>query len=275
MDNVEKDIHMWFYYPIINDGSIVTEIVANNYSRDVRRLPFSKNPDRSVISCDFGYVSKENKHVRIDNLLVEGNSSSKIILNGVPPDEKLALGYCQVELREEEDSTCSEFQLSYRNTENNKYCSILYDLFPFKECKLGRLVALLHKTWVGGGLDSKIYLVCPPSSKFLEAEYQLKIIAANGNLFVARDFKQHTGRVACVSLRQIFQEEGVNLPQQPRLFTTTITSNISTQVVLTLSCHENGAMALEHSLPPLYYFDSSAEGIKIIREKAFLSLQVK
>lgn len=127
---------MWFYYPIVNENSILTEVVANNFQRDVRRLPFFKNSYKNEISCEFGFISKDGKDVNVDTFCLDPNSSRRVVLNKLPPDETLALGYCRVEAGGSEGGGVPSFNCPIETRKTIKHvpfcmiCSLLKSVNP-------------------------------------------------------------------------------------------------------------------------------------------------
>lgn len=264
---------MWFYYPLINDGVTSTEVTANNFPREVRQLPWNHIASTDFLKCDFGYFDNNGQEILLEQVRIDGGTSVTSRLSGAPISKDPLLGYCNLHSTNGTLRESSEFQLSFNNSQAQRRCAILYDLFPFREGKTGRLVSLLHKTWLGGGFESTVLIACPPLPTVVNVKYEIQVIGSDGVQVLSCTLMSSSGKANTISLKKMFLDAGERIPDQVTLFTTIITSNIASQVVLTLTQDGAGSMAMEHSLPPVYYFDASIEGMKIIRSRAFESFK--
>lgn len=159
-----------------------------------------------------------------------------------------------------------EHQLTYTVLENGAQAHLLYDQQPLRsDGRSAPIVLIMPKIWVGGDVNTFL-LVCNTSNRqdaVKQTEMmQFSILDESGHIVCAWDQQFFYNEARALNLRDRIAQH-IKIPVYPRFFNLVGRGGASSFALFAAVRNERaGHVAIEHSLPPVYYMDGDIERVR-------------
>lgn len=162
-----------------------------------------------------------------------------------------------------------EHQVTFKQKQSGKYCFLVYDQLPISPVakKPSPIVVFAPKVWVGQELSTYLIFCNSRDTQIAgkSAPLEIKIMSEDGSILHSMNLEPSYNDVTVVNLKEELKGK-ITIESEARFFSAVARGGSSQFVVYTMIVNEKtGNMALEHSLPPIYY---STGDMRKIRQEA-------
>lgn len=260
-----------FCVPSCRQLELETDVILHNTYRDT-----DSQEDRLVkqapllvdliilVDGEIQFSCTEYKTVPFGKTVTIFESDFKDVLS----KNKECVFVCSTYYRNVSKSYIQEHQVVYKNTAENKLCTVLYDEFPIyfpKQGVINPIVLLAHKIWLSKSLNTVVVLtnvnvneLSSDSKNF----FKVSLLNSRGQVVLNKQVHVYNETVV-LDLKEDVNKL-IKLNEEPLLFSLVAKGGgDGCCVINTVMINENSkSLAVEHSLPPYYYVTGDRERIR-------------